>query len=176
MLRMASISADFMVRCGAAFAVMITLELIVKRTWFGKAMRALSQNEEAARLMGLRPFAAFTRVALPLARPAIAAGVALALMETLADFGAEVVKKQQARVQQQNVLALRLLAHPHVRSIREADDVGDELAVVLGKAVLVLQVDERLLEPREGVLPRGRLHQVGSRPVLPRGRRRCASR
>ncbi len=43
---------------------------------------------EAARLMGLRPFAAFTRVALPLARPAIAAGVALALMETLADFGA----------------------------------------------------------------------------------------
>jgi len=26
----------------------------VKRTWFGKAMRALSANEEAARLMGIR--------------------------------------------------------------------------------------------------------------------------
>jgi branched-chain amino acid transport system permease protein len=33
--------------------VMIALELIVKRTWFGKAMRALSANEEAARLMGI---------------------------------------------------------------------------------------------------------------------------
>lgn len=38
----------------AAVVVMIGLELIVKRTWFGKAMRALSANEEAARLMGIR--------------------------------------------------------------------------------------------------------------------------
>jgi branched-chain amino acid transport system permease protein len=37
-----------------ATVVMIGLELIVKRTWFGKAMRALSANEEAARLMGIR--------------------------------------------------------------------------------------------------------------------------
>ena len=33
--------------------VMVALELIVKRTWFGKSMRALSANEEAARLMGI---------------------------------------------------------------------------------------------------------------------------
>jgi branched-chain amino acid transport system permease protein len=38
----------------AAIAVMIGLELLVQRTWFGKAMRALSTNEEAARLMGIR--------------------------------------------------------------------------------------------------------------------------
>jgi branched-chain amino acid transport system permease protein len=38
----------------AAVVVMVVLELIVKRTWFGKAMRALSANEEAARLMGIR--------------------------------------------------------------------------------------------------------------------------
>ncbi len=38
----------------AAVVVMAGLELIVKRTWFGKAMRALSSNEEAARLMGIR--------------------------------------------------------------------------------------------------------------------------
>ena len=38
----------------AAVVVMTGLELIVKRTWFGKAMRALSANEEAARLMGIR--------------------------------------------------------------------------------------------------------------------------
>lgn len=37
-----------------AVVVMAVLEIIVKRTWFGKAMRALSTNEEAARLMGIR--------------------------------------------------------------------------------------------------------------------------
>ncbi len=42
---------------------------------------------EAARTLGLDRRAALLRVELPLARPAIAAGVALALMETLADFG-----------------------------------------------------------------------------------------
>lgn len=42
---------------------------------------------DAARVLGLSHFAAFARVSLPLARPAIAAGVALALMETLADYG-----------------------------------------------------------------------------------------
>jgi branched-chain amino acid transport system permease protein len=37
----------------AAVVVMAALELVVKKTWFGKAMRALSANEEAARLMGV---------------------------------------------------------------------------------------------------------------------------
>lgn len=41
----------------------------------------------AARALGSRPLAAFWRVSLPLARPAIAAGVLLAVMETIADFG-----------------------------------------------------------------------------------------
>ena len=42
---------------------------------------------EAARTLGLGPWRAFFAVSLPLARPAIVAGVALALMETLADYG-----------------------------------------------------------------------------------------
>ncbi len=42
---------------------------------------------EAARTLGLDRRAAFWRVELPLARPAIAGGIALALMETLADYG-----------------------------------------------------------------------------------------
>ena len=42
---------------------------------------------EAARTLGLDRRSAFWRVELPLARPAIAAGIALALMETLADYG-----------------------------------------------------------------------------------------
>jgi iron(III) transport system permease protein len=42
---------------------------------------------EAARTMGLDARRAFWRVDLPLARPAVAGGIALALMETLADYG-----------------------------------------------------------------------------------------
>jgi len=42
---------------------------------------------EAARSLGLGPWAAFRCVSLPLARPALVAGCALALMETLADYG-----------------------------------------------------------------------------------------
>jgi iron(III) transport system permease protein len=43
---------------------------------------------EAARTLGLSHLKAFRRVALPMARPAIAAGAILVGMETLADFGA----------------------------------------------------------------------------------------
>jgi iron(III) transport system permease protein len=55
------------------------------------ARTALSERAahlmEAARLLGAPLPRRIRGVALPLARPAIAAGVALALMETLADFG-----------------------------------------------------------------------------------------
>jgi iron(III) transport system permease protein len=43
---------------------------------------------EAARSLGLGPWAAFFRISLPMARPGIIAGLSLALMEALADFGA----------------------------------------------------------------------------------------
>ncbi len=42
---------------------------------------------EAGRVLGRGPWRCFFTVALPLARPALAAGTALALMETLNDFG-----------------------------------------------------------------------------------------
>jgi ABC-type Fe3+ transport system permease subunit len=42
---------------------------------------------EASRMLGRGPWRTFFTVALPLARPAIVVGLALALMETLADFG-----------------------------------------------------------------------------------------
>lgn len=50
----------------------------------------LSQSHallEASRILGHGPWRTFFGVSLPLARPAIAAGAALALLETLADFG-----------------------------------------------------------------------------------------
>ncbi len=46
------------------------------------------QTIEAAQSLGCTSFAAFFRVALPMARPWIAGGLLLVLMETLADFGA----------------------------------------------------------------------------------------
>jgi iron(III) transport system permease protein len=57
------------------------------------AMRAAFINQsvgvlEAAHMLGCSGAGALRRVALPMARPALAAGVALAVMETLADFGA----------------------------------------------------------------------------------------
>ena len=57
------------------------------------AMRAAFVNLpvqalEAARSLGCTSRQAFFRVAVPMARPALAAGVALAVMETLADYGA----------------------------------------------------------------------------------------
>ncbi len=50
----------------------------------------LEQSSSAlnvARSLGLGPWQMFRRVALPLARPSIVAGLSLAIMETLADYG-----------------------------------------------------------------------------------------
>ncbi len=58
--------------------------LAMRAAFLGQSVSAL----EAARMLGCSARGAFLRVALPLARPALAAGVALAVMETLADYGA----------------------------------------------------------------------------------------
>ena len=59
------------------------VDLLSRATFLERSLSAL----EAGRLLGYGPVRSFFAIALPLARPAIAAGVALALMETLADFG-----------------------------------------------------------------------------------------
>ena len=72
---------------GAIFVFSLTLYPYV----YLLARTALSERAshlmEAARLLGAPLYRRISEVALPLARPAVAAGVALALMETLADFG-----------------------------------------------------------------------------------------
>lgn len=70
-------------------ALMLSLVLypyvyLLTRTSFQRQSVALV---EATRVLGVSPTQAFLRVALPCARPAIAGGVALALMETIADYG-----------------------------------------------------------------------------------------
>ncbi|GGC09847.1 iron(III) ABC transporter permease [Oxalicibacterium flavum] len=58
--------------------------LIVRNAFLERSSRMW----DAARTLGAGPWRAFFAVSLPLARPAAAAGIALALMETLADYGA----------------------------------------------------------------------------------------
>ena len=57
--------------------------LLARTAFLEQSMSTL----EAARVLGRGPWRTFFTVALPIARPAIAIGLALALMETLNDFG-----------------------------------------------------------------------------------------
>jgi iron(III) transport system permease protein len=73
---------------GAAFVFTVVLYpyvYLLARTAFLARTAAMI---DAARSLGLSPWQTWWRVNLPLARPAIAAGVLLALMETIADYGA----------------------------------------------------------------------------------------
>jgi iron(III) transport system permease protein len=73
---------------GAAFVFTVTLYpyvYLLARTAFLARTAAMA---DAARSLGLSPLRSWLRVNLPMARPAVAAGAALALMETVADYGA----------------------------------------------------------------------------------------
>jgi iron(III) transport system permease protein len=73
---------------GAAFVFTVVLYpyvYLLARTAFLSRTAAM---QDAARSLGLAPPAAWLRVDLPLARPAVVAGSLLALMETIADYGA----------------------------------------------------------------------------------------
>lgn len=74
---------------GGVIAVMVLalypyVYMLARAAFLGQGRNVL----ESGRVLGLNPWQVFFRISLPMARPAIAAGVALALMETLADFGA----------------------------------------------------------------------------------------
>jgi len=57
--------------------------LLARAAFLEQSVRVL----EVSRTLGATPMYTFLRVALPMARPAIVAGLLLALMETLADYG-----------------------------------------------------------------------------------------
>jgi iron(III) transport system permease protein len=76
------------VGAGIIFAVTLYpyVYLLAREAFAGQSADAY----DAARTLGESPRGAFLRAALPLARPAIAAGLALVVMESLADYGAVV--------------------------------------------------------------------------------------
>jgi iron(III) transport system permease protein len=101
----------------------------------------LSQSRtllEAARGLGLSRTRAILRVGIPLARPAILGGVALALMEALADFGTV------------NLLGVRTFTDAIYRVWFEAfdRDAAMQLATLLVSVTLTLLAIERLLRGR----------------------------
>jgi iron(III) transport system permease protein len=113
---------------------------------------------EAARGLGLSRRAAVVRVAIPLARPAILGGVALALMEALADFGTV------------NLLGVRSFTDAIYRVWFTAldRDAAMQLATLLVSLTLALLLLERLARGR------ARYHQQAARgdvvpPVRLRG-------
>lgn len=96
------------------------------------------QTLDAARSLGRTRWGAIRSVALPLARPALAGGVALAVMEALADFGTV------------NLLGIRALTNAIYRVWNGAFDEASalQLATVLLTLTLVLITIERLLRGR----------------------------
>ncbi|HZB85221.1 MAG TPA: ABC transporter permease subunit, partial [Gaiellaceae bacterium] len=106
---------------------------------------------EAARGLGLSRRAAIVRVAIPLARPAILGGVALALMETLADFGTV------------NLLGVRSFTDAIYRVWFTAldRDAAMQLATLLVSITLTLLLLERLARGR------ARYHAGGGDVVAP---------
>jgi iron(III) transport system permease protein len=144
------------VRTTAGTITVLTLVLypyvyvLARSAFLGQSRQAL----EAARTLGLSHAAAVRRVALPLARPALAAGVALAVMEALADFGAV------------NLLNYRALTDAIYRVWYGAFDqtAALQLAAVLVSLALGLVALERLLRGR------ARYHQALARgdAVMPR--------
>jgi len=72
---------------GAAVVLGIALSPYVYATARAAFAGQSAAVVEAARTLGRGPAAVFFRVALPVARPAIASGVTLCVMEALADFG-----------------------------------------------------------------------------------------
>ncbi|OLT14683.1 hypothetical protein BJF78_17820 [Pseudonocardia sp. CNS-139] len=136
---------------GALTAVLYPYVYLLGRSAFLGQSR---QSLEAARSLGRSYGRAVWSVALPLARPALAAGAALAVMEALADFGAV------------NLLGYQTLTDAIYRVWYGAFDTAAalQLAGVLVALALLMVVAERVLRGR------ARYHQALARgdAVVPR--------
>jgi iron(III) transport system permease protein len=84
---------------------------------------------EASRILGRGPWQTFLAVGLPMARPAIAAGAALALFETLADF---------ATVQYYGVTTFTTAIYRIWYGMGDRDGAAQVAVLLLGIAVIVI--------------------------------------
>jgi len=78
---------DIMNLPGAVFILSLSLFPYVYVICRASFMRQSNEMQEAAFILGSSRFRMFTKVALPMARPAVAGGLALVSMEVLNDYG-----------------------------------------------------------------------------------------
>lgn len=78
---------DIMNMPGAIFILSMSLFPYVYVICRASFMRQSNEMQEAALILGSSRFRMFTKVALPMARPAVAGGLALVSMEVLNDYG-----------------------------------------------------------------------------------------
>ncbi len=115
---------------------------------------------EAARMLGAGPGRTFLRVALPLARPAVALGTGLALMEALNDVGAA------------EFLGVRTLTvQVYATWVNRSDLPGAaQIALVMLTGVLLLVGLERLARGGRGFAGSGQRERMSARRRLRGGR------
>ena len=103
---------------------------------------------EVARALGTGPWAMFRRVGLPLARPAIVAGAAIAMMETVADYGVV------------SYIGIQTLNTGIFTTWLEGQNAGGaaQIAMVILTLVVVLSVMERISRRK------ARYHQSARQP------------
>lgn len=120
----------------------------------------IPQLMEAARMLGAPLRRRIATVALPLARPAVAAGVALALMETLADFGVT------------SYFGIQTFSTAIIKAWLSMDDqrVAAQLSTMLLGLVLVLLWLERRSQRRLRFSTRAAGGGAASAPTLLTGR------
>jgi iron(III) transport system permease protein len=119
------------------------------------ALAAQSRSyRDAARVLGCTPLKAFFSVQLPAIRPAIAAGLMLALMETLADFGAS------------EYLGVRTIAFTiySTWTSRSSLPAAAQLALILVGAVAVLIAVES--KSQNALSHQSKVNRIGAAPRM----------
>jgi iron(III) transport system permease protein len=119
---------------GAIFVMSCVLYPYVYMTARASFVQQSVCTLEVARTLGRTPLGAFVTVGLPMARPALAAGVLLALMECLNDIGAV------------QYLGVRTLTASNYATWLQRSSLGGaaQIAVVLLGLVLILFAAERM--------------------------------
>jgi iron(III) transport system permease protein len=123
---------------GAAFVLILTLYPYVYLLARAALREQAAASYEVARSFGHGPLSAARRVVLPLARPSLAAGLTLVMMETLTDF---------ATVQYFNVRTVSVGVYQVWKGMFDRDAASELAALVLVVALGILVV-ERLLRGR----------------------------
>lgn len=142
---------------GAALVLTLTLYpyvFMLAKT----AFRGMGRSFEVARTLGYSERQIFWRVALPLARPALAAGAALVVMEVLADFGVMAAL---------NVDTLTTTIY-RIWFGFFAFDAALQLASVLALLALTTLIMERRARGARGFAERSSAMLAAPRRVLPR--------